>query len=365
MESPSAHDRTQTPHIAGDEERGREDRPSGTHRVAHQCRTRQATQAECGEVGAEFPSLIGVSEAMTRLREQLKEAGDSTSPILLLGERGVGKRHVARAMHEANRSSEGVLFSVSSASSVQDVLGVELPRLAALAHRGAVSASNPFRPVTVLIEEIQALPLSVQGTIVQSLASGFQTLTAGCSLRIRVVATSSANLERVVDEGRFLPELYQALWPFSVRIAPLRERKGDIQLLAQRFVALARERAAKPDLTSISVAALAALAQRDWPGNVAELRDVIDGAVSSCRGQLLGALDIGGEADEAASDSAGATQLPLTGIDLRSAVEEFENHLIRQALERTRWNKNQAAKLLGLNRTTLVEMLKRKGIRAA
>jgi DNA-binding NtrC family response regulator len=149
-------------------------------------------------------------------------------------------------------------------------------------------------------------------------------------------------------------------------VPPLRERRGDIPILAAYFLEKARERTGRIAVRFISPGAMTLLEDYPWPGNVRELENTIERAILLCRTDTVQPRDLPAKVcGLPTEDRKTGGKLPDSGIDLRNAVESFENNLIRQALERTRWNKNQAARLLGLNRTTLVEMLKRKRIDAA
>jgi len=145
-------------------------------------------------------------------------------------------------------------------------------------------------------------------------------------------------------------------------VPALRERSEDVPLLAQHFLAKAQEKMGKQCPLELSRAAAQLLAEYQWPGNVRELENTIERAVLLCAGPVIEPKDLPQRVCGLGTEKRITPRLPDTGIDLRNAVESFENQLIRQALERTKWNKKQAATLLGLNRTTLVEMLKRKRI---
>jgi len=145
---------------------------------------------------------------------------------------------------------------------------------------------------------------------------------------------------------------------------PLRHRTEDVPALVDHFVGAAREKTGR-QVAGVSRAARQLLEAYDWPGNVRELENTIERATLLCNGDRIEPSDLPAALRGLASGKGPTPKLPDTGIDLRAAVESFENDLIRQALERTGWNKNQAAILLKLNRTTLVEMLKRKRITQA
>jgi DNA-binding NtrC family response regulator len=183
---------------------------------------------------------------------------------------------------------------------------------------------------------------------------------------VRIVAATNIELEQAVRDGAFREDLYYRLNVIHVCVPPLRERKCDIPLLAAHFLERARERTGRANVKHISPSTMTLLEDYSWPGNVRELENTIERAILLCRTDTIQPRDLPAKVCGLPTEERKSTgKLPDTGIDLRVAVESFENNLIRQALERTRWNKNQAARLLGLNRTTLVEMLKRKRIDAA
>jgi len=183
---------------------------------------------------------------------------------------------------------------------------------------------------------------------------------------VRIVAATNINLEEAVASGLFREDLYYRLNVIHVHLPPLRDRPEDVEALADHFLATAARRAGKEGRT-ISPLAMDMLRAWSWPGNVRELENTIERAVILCAGECIEPRDLPARVCGLGTERRAGPALQDGGTDLRAAVEAFENNLIRQALEKTNWNKNQAARLLGLNRTTLVEMLKRKrlGTRAA
>jgi DNA-binding NtrC family response regulator len=189
---------------------------------------------------------------------------------------------------------------------------------------------------------------------------------------IRVVAATNRDLEAEVRAGRFREDLYYRLNVIHLHIPTLRERRDDVRPLALHFFESMRDDLSRTsDLEGFSEEALEILEAYDWPGNVRELSNVIERVVLLSVGPRVEPRDLPSNvraaADSAPSSSPGnrsdaATALPEGGMDLRAAIEEYESAMIRQALARTGGNKNRAAQLLGLNRTTLVEMVKRKKI---
>jgi DNA-binding NtrC family response regulator len=185
---------------------------------------------------------------------------------------------------------------------------------------------------------------------------------------VRIVAATNRDLETEVTQRRFREDLYYRLNVIHIGLPALRERGDDVEVLAFHFLKSCAARAGRTDIVAFSPDALGALRAYAWPGNVRSLENTIERAVLLSAGPLIEVEDLPVrvlEASQSTSEPASGTMqraLPEGGIDLRAAVEEYENRLIAQALERTGRNKNRAAQLLGLNRTTLVEMLKRKGL---
>jgi DNA-binding NtrC family response regulator len=178
---------------------------------------------------------------------------------------------------------------------------------------------------------------------------------------VRVVAATNMDLEKAVAEGAFRQDLYYRLNVIMLHVPELKRRASDIPELVLHFMAMAREKTGR-QITQISRAAMQLLMNHSWPGNVRELENTIERAVLLCSGDRIEPTDLPVKVRGLGTPGRNSPKLPDAGIDLRAAVESYENDLIRQALDRTGWNKNRAANLLKLNRTTLVEMMKRKRI---
>jgi DNA-binding NtrC family response regulator len=212
------------------------------------------------------------------------------------------------------------------------------------------------------------LPLSVQVKLLRLLqqreyAPVGETRVLKCD--VRIVAATNRDLEVEVANRRFREDLFYRLNVIHIALPPLRDRGDDVEVLAQHFLRTSAARAGRKDGIALAADALEAIRSYAWPGNVRSLENAVERAVLLTQGTSITANDlperIRGVA-AAAPPATSAAPLPDGGIDLRAAVEHYENRLIAQALERTGRNKNRAAQLLGLNRTTLVEMLKRKGL---
>src|SRR5262249_27903117 len=180
---------------------------------------------------------------------------------------------------------------------------------------------------------------------------------------VRVIAATNQDLELAIRERRFREDLFYRLNVIPIEVPPLRERREDIPLLVRHFLETAgRERGRAAELSKEAEERLLA---HSWPGNVRELENTIERLVVLGGERPISVDDLPPALRRASAPAAPAAQLPPTGLSFRDVVEDFETDLILQALEQTHWNKNRAAQLLGLNRTTLLEKIKKKGLEPA
>lgn len=340
--------------------------------------TRSTIPAEEPKRPSLFPprsmsQAIGNAEELLEVYRVIDRVADTTCTVLITGESGTGKELVARAVHESSPRALRPFVAVNCGAIPENLLESELFGHAKGAFTGAHTAKQGrignAQGGTLFLDEIGEMPLNLQVKLLRILQSrqyspigDNRVLTAD----VRIVAATNIDLEEAVRAGTFREDLYYRLNVIHVNVPPLRARSTDIPLLADHFLTQARERTGRHTVEHISPATVQLLQQYSWPGNVRELENTLERAVLLCRTDTIQPRDLPAKVCGLPAENRGTShKLPETGIDLRNAVESFENGLIRQALERTRWNKNQAARLLGLNRTTLVEMLKRKRIDAA
>jgi transcriptional regulator with PAS, ATPase and Fis domain len=313
--------------------------------------------------------VIGLSDSLVEVYRVIDRVADTTCTILVTGESGTGKELVARAVHKASpRASKGFV-AVNCGAIPEALLESELFGHARGAFTGAhankVGRIALAEGGTLFLDEIGEMPMSLQVKLLRVLqAREYSPVGDNRTLKanVRIVAATNVNLEDAVAAGTFREDLYYRLNVIHLTVPALRERPEDVPLLVQHFLKKAKERVGRVNIEGISRAAAQILIDYQWPGNVRELENTIERAVLLCQGQLIEPKDLPQRLCGLGVEKRMSPRLPDTGLDLRNAVESFENQLIRQALERTKWNKKQAASLLGLNRTTLVEMLKRKRI---
>ena len=313
--------------------------------------------------------VIGLSDSLVEVYRVIDRVADTTCTILITGESGTGKELVARAVHRASPRNSKAFVAVNCGAIPEALLESELFGHARGAFTGAhankVGRIALAEGGTLFLDEIGEMPMSLQVKLLRVLqAREYSPVGDNRTLKadVRIVAATNVNLENAVQAGTFREDLYYRLNVIHLTVPALRERPEDVPLLVQHFLKKAKERVGRTTIGGVSRAAAQILADYQWPGNVRELENTVERAVLLCQGALIEPKDLPQRLCGLGVEKRMSPRLPDTGLDLRNAVESFENQLIRQALERTKWNKKQAATLLGLNRTTLVEMLKRKRI---
>jgi transcriptional regulator with PAS, ATPase and Fis domain len=292
----------------------------------------------------------------------------SDSTILISGETGTGKGLAARAIHRNSGRCEGAFVSINCGAIPENLLESELFGHVKGAFTGATANKlGKFEQAhggTIFLDEIGDMSPDLQVKLLRVLEEGeFEPVGGNRTVRVdvRVIAATHRDLESRVSAGQFREDLYYRLYVIPLALPPLRERGGDILRLAEHFLAEFNGRQ-QASVSGISDAACRLLQRHDWPGNVRELRNLMERlVVLKAEGEIT-AEDLPVKlrgASTARPVLGGTVALSEEGINLNSAVTEFEKALILQSLEKTQWVKNKAAQLLNLNRTTLVEKIKR------
>ncbi len=321
------------------------------------------------------PEIIGESAALMDALEMAARAADCDCPVLITGENGTGKELLARAFHRASSRASGPFVPVNCPAIPKELVESELFGHAKGAFTGATNArTGRFMAAdngTLLLDEIGEMELRLQTKLLRVLQD-YQVTRVGESrphqVNVRVIAATNRNLEQMVMQGRFREDLYYRLNVLQVQLPSLRERPEDVPLLVDHFLQeISRQR--RLPAPTLSPRVRECLASYSWPGNIRQLRNVVERLVILHRGETVELQHLplcmvqgvrGAEASTEGSAPFTALHLPPDGIDLRNALQQFEDSMIRQALMQTNGNKNQAAKILGLNRTTLVEKLRKR-----
>ena len=318
-----------------------------------------------------FSQIIGESEGIKNCLSLVERVADSDSTIMITGESGTGKELVARAIHYNSPRAKGPFVAINCGAIPSELLESELFGHIKGAFTGAIAnRSGRFEMAdegTLFLDEIGDLEPSLQVKILRALQEkSFEPVgsTKTVHVNVRVIAATNIDLEKAVENGRFREDLYYRLNVIPVQIPSLRERRTDVPLLLSHFVEKFNKNKAKK-ISGFSPEALKSLMNYSWPGNIRELENLVE-RMSILKGSgEVSLLDLPAKYKSAAACFAetGIIDLPEDGLDFNTAVDQFENALILKALEKTGWNKNQAAILLRLNRTTLVEKMKKKGLR--
>jgi len=312
--------------------------------------------------------MIGRTPPMQKLVDLLQTVASTSSTVLITGETGTGKELAARAIHDSSSRRTQRFVAINCSAIPETLLEAELFGHVRGAFTGAVANRQgrveQAHRGTLFLDEVGTMSPGLQSKLLRVLqAREFERVGDSQTIRVdvRVIAATNSDLKRMVDENLFREDLYYRLNVIPVHIPPLRDRRGDIPLLAQHFLdRLAKESPPRGRVT-LAQDAQQALMAFSWPGNVRQLENVMERAfaLSPGRSQLTVA-DLPEEIrNSPAPLKADDVLIPDHGLELERMMADYEHTLIRRALERTRGNKRQAADLLHIKRTTLIEKLKR------
>jgi DNA-binding NtrC family response regulator len=320
----------------------------------------------------DFAKMVGQSEPITRVFGLIRKVADTDSTVLIQGESGTGKELIAHALHYNSSRRGGPLIPVNCAAIPEELLESELfgHERGAFTHavRSRLGRFEQADGGTIFLDEISEMSPGLQVKILRVLQShAFERIGGVKTIRvdIRVIAATNRNLEELVAENRFREDLFYRLNVIPITVPPLRERASDIPLLVQHFLEEFSRKRKRP-LKRFSPGAMNLLLRYLWPGNIRELENLVERLFILTEGELIDLADLPEKFRAgAATVPAAFEELPAGGADLNNAVQALERHLILQALERSNWVKSQAARLLHLNRTTLLEKMKKQHIPAA
>ncbi len=311
----------------------------------------------------EFANIVGRSGAMQEIFATVTRVAPTRATVLLAGESGVGKDLIARAIHFHSPRRDRPFVKINCTAIPENLMESELFGYEKGAFTGAV-ASKPgkFEQAdggTAFLDEIGDVPGTVQVKLLRILQERELERLGSNKTRqidVRIVAATNQDLRAALEQGTFREDLYYRLNVVPINIPPLRERKEDIAFLAEHFVKkLAADSGSQVE--AITDAAIRRLLEYHWPGNVRELENVIERSLVLCGGTRLDAADI--KLDTAARPRPAASGFALPeGLTL----DQFEQALIRDALQRAEGNKSQAARLLGLTRNALRYRLSQMGM---
>jgi DNA-binding NtrC family response regulator len=308
----------------------------------------------------EFKDMVSKSPKMEAVFELARTAAKSNSTVLILGESGTGKEVLARAIHGESPRKDGPFVGVSCAALTESLLESELFGHEKGAFTGATgSARGKFEIAaggTLFLDEIGDISAKLQLDLLRVLDAREFRRVGGTQLiktDVRIIAATNRDLKKLVESGTFREDLYYRLDVIPVTLPPLRERKEDIPILVDYFLAHFRAEMRKP-LEALSRDAMQLLMAHDWPGNVRELRNVLERAAVLARGPILTPLDL--DLNRPAPPAGAAAE----GAD---SLREVERRHIVATLKQHTWNITRSAKALGIDRVTLYNKIKRYQLR--
>ncbi len=346
-------------------------------------RTKVEMDADAVSGGAE--AIVGASPAMREIYKAIGRAAPTDATVLIRGESGTGKELVARALYQHSARSERPFLVINCVAIPETLLESELfgYEKGAFTGAGARRAGKIEQASggTVFLDEIGDMPLSIQAKLLRLIQEKqVERLGGGkpVPVDVRIIAATNRDLEKAVAEGLFREDLYYRLKVVTLTLPPLRERPGDIPLLARYFLSRRAAEMGAPN-PGLSEEALAFLAQRDWPGNVRELANAIQKALIFNRGGPIAKEDVAQAADGSPPPHNGHGAGPgvkdslqhwirkelsasETGDAFEALMDRFGALVIREALEMTQGNRTRAAKLLGLSRPTLLSRIEKYGL---
>ncbi len=330
-----------------------------------------------------FHGLIGSSTAMQKIYDLIEKIADTDSTVLITGESGTGKELVAKILHYNSSRADRKFVPLNCAAIPKDLLESELFGHEKGAFTGAVNTRiGRFELAnggTLFLDEIGELDPNLQVKLLRVLQEReFERIgsTKTIKVDVRIIAATNRDLEGLVSEGKFREDLFYRLNVIQIHLPPLRERKEDIPLLVDFFLQKQSEMK-KKDPPIINKHIMKVLLSYHWPGNVRELENLIERLTILNSGEEVAVSDLPpkfhtlspGVSEEPVMEELDIQEPEISvtpdGINLNRILDSIEEKLILQALELSNGVKSKAAELLGLNRTTLVEKMKKKGIQFA
>jgi len=315
------------------------------------------------QVATPLRGVIAGSPEMLKICRKIQKIAPTSANVLLLGESGTGKEVLTRALHELSSRSQGAFVAINCAAIPEALLESELFGHEKGAFTGAVRQNRGKIEYadggTLMLDEVGDLPLPLQAKLLRFLQERVIERVGGrevIPVDVRVVCATHRDLSALISEGQFREDLYYRISEITVQIPALREREGDVLLIAHALLNTLGQSLGKARL-NFSPDAVRALEKHQWPGNIRELENRLKRALIMSESGQVAARDLELEADD---DEAGAIEPPP---DLRQAREYAERQVIQQALDYTGGNLSHAAELLGITRPTLYTLLNKHSLK--
>lgn len=312
--------------------------------------------------------LLGDSPAMRVIRSKISKVGRSQAPIYISGESGSGKELVARLIHEKSARSDKPFIPVNCGAIPSDLMESEFFGHRKGSFTGAVTDKvGLFQAAeggSLFLDEVADLPLSLQVKLLRAIQEkAIRPIGAEheITVDVRILSATHKILGQLVENGAFRQDLYYRINVIELNVPPLRNRREDIEPLAEHILTYLADLNRLPQLT-LTDAALAALKGYAFPGNVRELENIIERAMALCEGEQIEIDDLNLPLSKTKENILAANETPLAPASLESYMDQVEKKAIINALEKTRWNRTAAAKELGISFRALRYRLKKLGL---
>lgn len=319
----------------------------------------------------QFDNIIGKSSPIEAVLNMIEKVADTDSTILVTGESGTGKELIAKAIHYNSSRRDKAFIPINCGAIPNELLESELFGHVKGAFTGAISnRQGRFELAnkgTLFLDEIGDLSPNLQVKLLRVLQEKhFEPVGSAKTIEadVRIIAATNVDLSKAVKDGRFREDLFYRLNVIPMTVPSLRSRREDIPLLLEHFIQKFNKNRGI-HIEGIQPAALDKLMQYAWPGNIRELENFIERVSILRKEGIIEISDVPYYFEDNKEQSFLGelpVDIPENGIDFNTAIAAYENQLILNALKKTGWNRNQAALLLRLNRTTLVEKIKKKGL---
>jgi DNA-binding NtrC family response regulator len=316
-----------------------------------------------------FENFVGDSRPIQEVFELIEKVADTDSTVLITGESGTGKELIAKAIHYNSYRRDNLMVVINCGAIPEELLESELfghERGAFTgAHKSRIGRFELANGGTIFLDEIGDMSPNLQVKLLRVLQEQkFERVgsTRTIGVDIRIIAATNQDLSSAVKKATFREDLYYRLNVIPIKVPPLRQRKSDIPLLVDFFVKKFGQEKQK-GVKGFTSEAMDIILKYEWPGNVRELENLVERVIILANSDEIGLDDIPEPMKgRAATVESPAVTIPKGDITFDHAVEEYEKRLILQALNETNWVKTKAAKLLKMNRTTLIEKMKKKKI---
>ncbi|MBU1156630.1 MAG: sigma 54-interacting transcriptional regulator [Proteobacteria bacterium] len=312
-----------------------------------------------------FDNIIGNSPLIKHAKEIALQSALTDSPVLITGESGTGKEMFAHSIHRASKRRDRPFVSVNCSSIPKELVeselfGYEPGTFTGALRKGKIGKFELAETGTIFLDEIGDMPLNMQVKLMRVLQEKEIEKLGGKPRKIdfRLIAATNRNLEKMMEENTFRNDLYYRLNVVNIRLPPLRVMKEDLPMLVKHFIKEIRQVMPK-DVRSISDEAMEIIMRHSWPGNIRELRNMLEGAMIRCKGTQIEAEHLPPGLDKPPCVRLADTS---SGDSLREQLDIAEKAIIKDALERAGQNRSKAAKMLGIHRTGIYQKMKKYGL---